>query len=223
VEYIQLGAKSGDKTFSMRHGGAANLEAVLDWVYVNLKRPSNIFVAGVDAGALASPVVAARMARHYPRASVVQLGDGAGAYGGDSIPTMMSIWGANDYLKHDPTYRSLDSADFTFQRLYVAASKSSPRIRFAEVNAAEDATQLAFVASLGVKASSLAKPLGANLTELRDHTSWFRSYTMPGKGHTILRSNALYTTKVDGTAFVDWLAALINGESVETVGAKLVR
>jgi len=69
VEYIQLGAKSGDKTFSMRHGGAANLEAVLDWVYVNLKRPSNIFVAGVDAGALASPVVAARMARHYPRAA----------------------------------------------------------------------------------------------------------------------------------------------------------
>ena len=50
----------------------------------------------------------------------------------------------------------------------------------------------------------------------------FRSYTAPGRVHTILRSNALYTTTVDGVAFKDWLTALVNGEEVEDVGEKLL-
>ncbi len=148
VEYIQPGQKSDGKTFKFRHGGAANIEAVMDWVYVNLKRPSTVLVAGSDAGAIASPVIAARMARHYPRARIVQLGDGAGAYRSDSIPGMMAIWGATDYLQHDPSFRSLDSSSATFQQLYLMAARSPSRIHFAQVNYVDDPVQVAFLGSL---------------------------------------------------------------------------
>lgn len=222
VEYVRPGVKRDANSFHIRHSGAVNLEAVMDWVFVNLQRPSTVFVAGSDAGAVASPMVAARMARHYPRARVVQLGDGAGAYRGDSIPVIMGLWGAKDYLRQDPTYRSVDSSQLTFQRLYTAASQSAPRIRFAEINYVDDASQLATLSQLGAKSASLARPLARNLAELREQTSWFRSYTMPGKGHTILRSNAIYTAKVEGTAFVTWLSALVNGDAVQDVGEKLL-
>ena len=222
VEYVEPGAKDDAKTFHIRHGGAANLEAVLDWVFVNLKRPTTILVAGSDAGAVASPVVAARVARHYPRARVVQLGDGAGSYRSDSIPAMMGIWGATDYLLHDPTYRSLDSADLDFQHLYLAAARAFPRIQFAQVNQVDDATQLAFLATLGSRETSLAKPLRQDFDELRTDVSSFATYTAPGKGHALLRSNSIYTLKVDGKPFIDWLEALVNDDPVSDVGDKLL-
>src|SRR4051812_16937283 len=154
TEYARPGGKGDASSFKIRHAGAVNLEAVMVWVYVNLKRPSTVFVAGVDAGAVASPVVAAKMARHYRNARVIQLGDGAGSYRGDTIPVMMSIWGATDYLKQDPTYKSLDSAQLTFQRLYTMAARANPRVHFAQVNHVDDAVQEAFLGTLGIKASA---------------------------------------------------------------------
>jgi hypothetical protein len=222
TEYARPGGRGDASSFKIRHGGAVNLEAVMDWVYVNLKRPSTIFVAGVDAGAIASPVVAAKMARHYRNARVVQLGDGAGSFRGDTIPVMMSIWGATDYLKQDPTYRSLDSAQATFQRLYTIAGRANPRMRFAQVNHVDDAVQEVMLGTLGVKAAAMTRTLATNLSELGAQTSWFRSYTAPGKTHTILRSNAMYNLKVDGTPFVSWLDALVNGEPLQDVGEKLL-
>src|SRR5258708_21948286 len=79
IDYVRSRAKADDKPLTIRHGGAANLEAVLDWVYVNFRSPRVAFVTGADAGAVASPVVAERMARRYPPARAAQLGHGAGA------------------------------------------------------------------------------------------------------------------------------------------------
>jgi hypothetical protein len=224
---VHLGTRTvdyekGQKDFEVRHQGAVNLEAVLDWVYSNVRSPSVVFVAGASAGAVASPVVAAKVARRYSRARVVQLGDGAGGYRTPAVPGLLAGWGATDYLQRDPAYRSLDSADFTFERIYLAASRSAPRVHFAQYNTVEDATQLYFLSLLGVKNPSLSKSLAADLTQISNGTGWFRSYTAPGKTHTILRSNAMYTTKVDGVLFNDWLTQLVEGESVEDVGESLV-
>jgi hypothetical protein len=226
---VHLGTRTVDyekgaaRTFAVRHEGAANLEAVLDWVYSNVRNPRMVFVTGVSAGAIPSPVVAAKVARHYPRARVVQLGDAAGGYQSPAVPALLAGWGATDYLQRDPAYRNLDSADFSFERLYLAASRSAPRVHFAQFNAAEDVTQLYFLALLGIRNQPLSKLLGADLAQISNGTSWFHSYTAPGKTHTILRSNAMYTTKVDGVLFNDWLTQLLDGESVEDVGESLVK
>ena len=211
----------GDKTLSVRHGGGANVEAVLDWVYTNIHNPRTVFVAGVSAGAVASPVVAERVARHYPRSRIVQLGDGAGGYHSDAIPGILAGWGATDYLADDPAFRSLDSASFTFERLYTAAARVAPRVHFAQFNTAEDATQLSFLAMLGIRNKPLGGFIATDLEEIRGAVPSFRSYTAPGKAHTILRSNAVYSTVVDGVAFKDWLTALVNGDDVDNVGDRL--
>ena len=219
VDYEVTGS---EKTISVRHGGGANLEAVLDWVYANIRDPHTLFVTGVSAGAIPSPVVAEKVARHYPRARVVQLGDGAGGYHADMVPALMDGWGASEYLADDPAFRSLDSASFTFERLYTAAARVAPRVHYAQVNTADDATQLYFLALLGVRGKPLTTLLATDLEEIRSAVPSFRSYTAPGKAHTLLRSNAVYTTTVDGVAFKDWLTALVNGDPVEDVGGKLL-
>ena len=213
---------NGKRTFLVRHGGAANLEAVLDWVYTNVRNPATVFVAGISAGAVASPVVAEKVARHYPRARIVQLGDAAGGYHADGVPSVLAGWGATDYLHEDPAFRSVDSAGFTFERLYLAAARTAPRVHYAQVNAANDATQAYFLGLLGVKSVPVPKLLAIDLAELRDGVPWFRTYTMPGKVHTILRSNAMYTVKVDNVLFRDWLQALADDEAVEDVGETLL-
>jgi hypothetical protein len=222
VDY-EKDVKGNSKNFAVRHEGAANLEAVLDWVYANIKSPRIVFVTGVSAGAIPSPVVAAKVARHYSRARVIQLGDGAGGYHAPAIPALLAGWGATDYLQRDPAFRSLDSADFTFERLYLAASRAAPRVHFAQYNSADDATQLYFLSLLGIKGQPLRKLLFTDLAQVRNGTNWFHTYTAPGAAHTILRSNALYTLKVDGVLFSDWLASLVNGESVEDIGNSLLK
>lgn len=219
---VDYDVKGSEKTISVRHGGGANLEAVLDWVYANIHNPRTMFVTGVSAGAIPSPVVAEKVARHYPRARVVQLGDAAGGYHADMVPALMAGWGASEYLADDPAFRALDSASFTFERLYTGAARVAPRVRYAQVNTTEDATQLYFLTLLGVRGTPLTTLLATNLDEIRSAVPSFRSYTAPGKAHTLLRSNAVYTTTVDGVAFKDWLTALVNGDPVEDVGEKLL-
>jgi hypothetical protein len=215
-------SSGGLREFAVRHEGAANTEAVLDWVYANVKNPRVVFVAGSSAGAIPSPVVAAKVARHYPRARVVQLGDGAGGYHTKAVTPVLAAWGATDYLHRDNAFRSLDSADVNFETLYTRSGRAAPKVRFAQFNTTEDATQLYFLSLLGVKGTPLPKLLATDLNEVREGTPWFRSYVAPGKVHTILRSNAVYSTKVDGVEFRNWLAALINGDPVENVGTKLL-
>ena len=214
------GAKS--RTFAIRHGGAANLEAVLDYFYRNVRAPGTIFVAGSNTGAVASPVVAARMARHYPRARVVQLGEGAGAYSAVDEPDMFSSWGAIDYLHTDPAFREVDSADFSFVKLYTIAGSSAKNLHFAQLNSVEDPSQLAFLTMAGVKGTSVRKELATNVDSLRAGLPWFRFYAVPGKAASILRTNLLYSTTVEGTPLTDWISKLADGDDVDDVGSALL-
>ena len=210
------------REFAIRHGGAANLEAVLDYFYKNVRGPGTIFVAGSNTGAVASPVVAARMARHYPRARVVQLGEGAGAYDAESAPEIFSAWGAIDYLHTDPAYREVDSADFSFRKLYTAAGKSARGLHFAQLNSVEDPSQLAFLNMAGIKGTSVRRQLAMNVDSLRAGLPWFRFYAVPGKASAILRTNLLYSTTVEGTPLTDWITKLADGEDVDDVGSALL-
>lgn len=220
VDYETRGPAS--REFSVRHRGAENVDAVLDWVYTNVRSPRIVFVAGSSTGAVVTPVIAAQIARHYPRARVVQLGDAAGAIRSDSVPHVFAHWGAMEHLWSDAAFRNVDSSAFSYRRLYLSAARSAPRVRYAQYNAADDATQLALLAQMGAKATSIAGLLALTLEQIHDGTPWFRSYTAPGRTHAILRSNALYTTTVGGVKLSDWIGSLVNGDPVDEVGASLL-
>ncbi|MDB4908371.1 MAG: hypothetical protein JWO05_3155 [Gemmatimonadetes bacterium] len=215
-------APGGVRRFAVRHQGAANLEFALSWVQSNIRNPTVIVVTGSSAGAIPSPVLAERLALANRRARVVQLGDGAGAYHTPGTPRLMSQWGATDYLRRDPVYRDLDSASFYFEALYTRAAHAAPRVTFAQYNAVDDATQGFFLSLLGIRGIPLSHFLTLGLDELHAAIPSFRAYTAPGRVHTILRSNAVYTTTVDGVAFVDWLSALVEGRAISDVGASLL-
>ena len=62
-----------------------------------------------------------------------------------------------------------------------------------------------------------------NLEDIGGRVPWFRSYTAPGRTHTILRSNSFYTLTVSGVAFKDWLTGMLDGDPVEDVGSNLLQ
>jgi hypothetical protein len=212
----------GVREFSVRHGGGANLEAVLDWVFVNIRNPQAVFVAGADAGAIASPVVAEKIARRYARARVTEFGEGAGSIRAPLFAESMWRWGATEYIQKEPGFRSLDSADVTFAKLHAVASRAVPRIQFAQFNSIDDAAQSSFLLALGVKAPSLPKLLSENLDEIRDGTRSFHSFVATGRVHSVLRTPAMYTLSVENVKFIDWFTDLVEGNPVGDVGMKLL-
>ena len=68
----------GMRQFLIKHRGQVNAMRALQWIYANVPAPRDIFVTGTSAGGFATPFYASVLARHYPRARVVGLGDAAG-------------------------------------------------------------------------------------------------------------------------------------------------
>ena len=207
--------------FQVIHSGRANARWALAWVYAHFANPSLVFVTGSSAGAIPTPLYASLVARHYPRARVVQLGDAAGGYRAPVIPEILALWGATGALKPDPAYRGVDSATLTFETLYQVAARTTPRVSFAQFNSAEDNVQLSFLRMLGVRDVPLARLLAANHADIR-RTHPLRTYTAPGHMHTVLLRPQFYTLAVDGIAIRDWVAGLLEGKSLSDVGQSLL-
>ncbi|MEO8450328.1 MAG: pectin acetylesterase-family hydrolase, partial [Gemmatimonadota bacterium] len=84
------------------HRGAANVRDALAWVKKQLPGLTRIVVAGGSAGAIPTPVYAARLAGMYPTAAVTGIGDGAGGYRSPAIAGILVRWGVKDGLADLP-------------------------------------------------------------------------------------------------------------------------
>lgn len=223
VEYaIPDSAGAPERTFRIRHQGAANARSVLDWVFAHIAEPDLIFVTGSSGGAIATSLFASRLAGHYPRARIVQLGDAAGGYRAPAIPGLLAHWGAINELRRDAAYRSIDSAKMTFEAFYIVVAATTPRVTFSQYNSAADAAQLRFLRMVGVRRVPLQQLLSSNLAEIRNANPRFRAYTGPGQEHAILVRPAFYSLAVDGITFRDWVAGLLTGAEIQDVGQSLL-
>jgi hypothetical protein len=222
VSYTTTDTTATRHQFEIRHRGRANADQAVAWVYAHYLAPQLVFVAGSSAGAIPSPLYAAQVAQHYPRARVVQLGDGAGGYRAPAIPGILAQWGATTALRQDTAYRAVDSATLTFETLYEVAARITPRVSFAQYNSAADNVQLTFLAMLGVHDVRFADLLAANFADIRQTNRVLRTYTAPGAMHTILRRPEFYSLSVDGVAIRDWVADLLDGTRMADVGQSLL-
>jgi hypothetical protein len=213
-------ARDSARKFVVRHNGAANAAAALDWIYAHVPSPQTIFVTGESAGSVPTPVYAAVVSKHYPRARVVQLGDGSGAYLNASGVT--TSWLGLPALRALDVLPRLDSATLTYPGLYRLAAQSSSRIAFAEINSADDTTQAFFLHATDASSPPVRVLLARNYAELKGAVPAFRSYTMPGPLHTIIERREFYTTTVDGVSLRDWVDALLNGAPSRDVGLSLL-
>jgi Pectinacetylesterase len=224
---VHLGVRTGrfetadGKRVDIQYRGLANAQGVMDWVAAHHPELQSIFVTGGSAGAIPSPVFASQMARRYPAARVVQLGDGAGGYRTARIAGLFAQWGAVSALKNDPLYRDLDPATANFEDLYLRAA-ATPNLRLAQLNSAEDQIQVFFLGQLGHKVTTLAPLLSGNLQQLRAANPELRTYTMPGVVHTLLRRPDFYTANVGGVALTQWLDDLLQGRAAQNVGDELL-
>src|ERR1051325_3978667 len=201
VSYTSTDTTGAAHEIQVRHQGRANAD---------------------QAGAIASPFYASQVARHYPKARIVQLGDGAGGYRAPPIPGILALWAATTLLRGDSVYRGVDSASLTFETIYEVSARTTPRVTFAQYNSAEDGVQLSFLALLGVHGVRLAGLLAANLADIRQVNPALRTYTSPGPMHTILRRPEFYSLTVDGVPVRDWVADLLDGKHVSDVGQSLL-
>ena len=223
VSYPSADTAAPPHQFEVRHRGRANADQAVQWVYAHYPAPQLVFIAGSSAGAVPSPFYASQVARHYPRARIVQLGDGAGGYRARPIPGILALWGATALLRSDSAYRGVDSAALTFETIYEVSARITPQVTFAQYNSAEDAVQLSFLALLGVHGVKLAGLLAANFADIRRVNPALHTYTAPGAMHTILRRAEFYSLQVDGVAVRDWVAELLEGKRVTDVGQSLLR
>lgn len=204
---------SGQEEFTLRHRGRANVRAVLDWVYGNVKAPERVFVAGGSAGAIAAPWYAVEIAEQYPDARIAVLGDGAGGYRDPGVAPLMEHWG---FFDDAPVWVSDGGTPGTFEEIWRRASIAAPAATMAQYDNAYDAVQEMFLKLLGTEAR-LHKLVEANRNDLAATIPGFRSYVAGGTPHTLIRFDRLYTYEVEGVKATDWLRALAEGEEVASV------
>lgn len=207
-------AKPDGSEITIHHRGHVNAHAALAWMKEHLGDAKQVLVAGSSAGAIAAPVYAGVVSKAYPDATVHQLGDGAGGYSSPQIGGLLVGWGTLDFL---PAWaRNADGSVVSFNDFYIGAATQFPSVSFAQYDAAHDSVQIGFQRALQ-GGTALHEQMIANRTALSEAIPGFASFTAGGDEHTILRAPYLYSYSANGTSFVDWLSALVSGDSLDTV------
>ncbi|MFT5897043.1 MAG: glyoxylase-like metal-dependent hydrolase (beta-lactamase superfamily II) [bacterium] len=211
----------GQQPLTIRHRGRANMAAVLDWTFKNVRSPADVFVTGSSAGSIPSPFYASLIADRYPTAEVIQLGDGSGGYRRlNNESRQHEHWGTFDFITQEKGFEKLDSATFNYEKLYIAAAQAHPEIQFSEYDAAEDAVQKRFLALSGAKDVKLFDALKANHADIKAEAAKFNTFIAGGESHTILLRPQFYNYAADGVAIRDWVSDLAKAEDITDVSCK---
>ena len=207
-------------TFDIHHNGGANADAALKWIYEHVAAPQTILVAGESAGSVPTPFYAAILAEHYVNARIVQVGDASNAY--DGVGSRAASWRIFSRLRGANAFRDMDTTRFNYLSLFQLAARSSPRITFAVVNSVQDSSQAFYLRTMDRNSPGVPAMLARHDRELSDSIPRFHSYTYPGWTHTIIGRPEFYTMTVDGVRLRDWIAGLIDGSDVPSVGRELL-
>jgi hypothetical protein len=189
------------EAFEIRHRGGDNFRVVLDWAQRNMAAPQQVLVAGSSAGAYGAVAHYVRVRSAFPHASAIMLGD---AGQGVTTPAFTALrserWG------YTPV-RALRSDADSVTRL----AALYPDDRFAQFTTANDRTQSAFYALMGVDNACQAwnEKMTRDLSARRGAAN-FSSYVAAGDAHTILRAPGFFAETSGGERFLDWFTALLD-------------
>ncbi len=209
----------GNSTFTVMHRGAVNMQAVLDWMKVNVKDPSEIVAMGASSGAYGSIMWAPHLAREYPGAKVTQIADsGAGVYFGDLLPKVVPEWNVAASFKD--IFPGVDPSKLTsIPDLYALVHSAYPDIQLSEYEPEFDENQTYWSGVTGLPDDPYAwsKGMRGNLYSIVTRVPDFRLYVAPGWRHNILARPQAYTMRSGGVAFIDWVNGLLarNAQSVD--------
>ncbi|HUP20220.1 MAG TPA: pectin acetylesterase-family hydrolase [Gemmatimonadota bacterium] len=213
-----LETESGEtRHFTINHRGQTNTMAVMDWIRANFEAPREIFVAGSSAGSVGTPFYANLLAQHYPAARVVGLGDDTGSFGSDAgSGADPGQWGVPEVLRRHSGWEAFEGAAGVDQ-LYTHAAHTAPNLRLYQFDHAHDATQRFYLELADAEDPDVLGQIRANRRIIREQVPEFRSFTVGGFQHTVLRDDRFYLYRSNGHRLRDWVAAIVAGEPVASV------
>ncbi|HYD87975.1 MAG TPA: pectin acetylesterase-family hydrolase [Vitreimonas sp.] len=197
--------------FKIEHRGADNFRIVLEWVRQNFAAPDQILVAGSSAGAYGAATHFARIREAFPGGRALMLGDaGQGVTTRDFLNVRNASWG---YQLPQNVFGA-DGAITADEDIVGLLATHYPQDRFAQYTTAQDITQTAFYALMGVPQAcrTWSAKMTGDLTR-RQQAPNFRSYLASGQTHTILRSPLFYSQRSGGMPFAEWLAAALQSDA----------
>ena len=198
------------KPFTIEHRGWDNMQVIMHWMQANVPPPGRLLVSGSSAGAYGAATHFTALHQLYPNASAVYLGDSGQ---GVTPPEFEKARDASWNYQLPVSVFGPDAGATPDTEVVGRLAAFFPKDRFAQFTTIHDRTQTAFYAQMTqtYDCDAWTKKMTSQLTS-RQSAPNFRSYVAQGDTHTILRSPLFYTEASGGTAFVDWLSALLNGE-----------
>jgi hypothetical protein len=203
----------------VQHKGYLNASAALAEMTTRFPDAAQLVVTGESAGSVPSPLYAGLAADAYPDARITVLADGSGAY--PDIPGINNVigtyWGTMNAVPDWPENADVTVETWSLPGLFVRAAAHAPRIVFARHDFAFDQTQIFFAGLAGIPADELVTLIDQNETQIEADGSSLWSFISPGDEHTILHRTDFYTHEVNGVLLVDWVTALVAGDTVDDV------
>ena len=220
--YVLQGNDQTSQEFTIRHRGQVNAISALEWIQQNMPGLSEIFVSGISAGGIAVPFYANLLARAYPNARVVGLGDGAGGFSSrlDGLhldpEDNPGRWGLPYEVRRHPGWEDFPEQS-GIQDLHILGTRDIPNLHLYQVDHANDANQLWRFRQVGYPAADLPDILRSHRSGIQAKVPAFRVFILGGYEHGILTRNEFYRVSVGNIALRDWTAAIAAGEKVPDV------
>ena len=210
--------------FTIRHRGAINAKAVLNWVKEHFSTPNRVLVTGCSAGAYGSIYWTPEVVKNYPQARVVQFADsGEGVvtdnFFQDSFPQWNPTLHAPNWVPGlDP--RSNDWQSLTLVDLYQRIGHYLPGVRLGEFSSAYDGIQTFFFEIMGGDPEVWAPGMRHHLKNVSDDLGeQYRYYVSQGEEHCILPYERFYTTTSgpQQQRFSTWFESFVEEKEISNI------
>jgi hypothetical protein len=200
----------------IQHKGNVDASAALQHLAETFPGATQLVVAGESAGAAPDPLFAGLAADLLPAARITVLADGAGAY--PDVPAVNALigglWSTQNAVPDWPETQGMTAEQWSLPGLFVKAHEHAPAITFARHDYAFDQTQTFFGSLAGFDADNLIQLIDQNEAEIEKGGVDLLSYISPGTNHTVIGSPAFYTETQNGMSLLDWVTALVAGDTV---------
>lgn len=216
---------------TLRHKGAVNAKAVLDWVYANVPSPDAVLSTGCSAGSSGAIMWGAHAMEHYPQARHVVLGDsGAGIIPPGFLANTLATWNGTASF---PSWIPGFDADQVkgMADVFALIGKAYPKSQLSQVDNMKDRVQSKFyglmVGDVNIPTSTWARLMVQGKNDIAARTPNFDAYLVDIDGaadfdtHCIINKDEFFTLdEFDGARDVkiaDWLRDMLAGKPVSDV------
>jgi hypothetical protein len=212
-------------SWTIRHRGFVNFQAVLKWMKDNIESPHKIFVTGSSAGSYGAIFNFPYIQEAYPNSMASVLGDaGNGVVTVDFQNNYINNWGIQPNLAAWIPGLDKPFSELGIDGIYKSIALYYPHRKVAQYTTAWDWNQTFFYyvmqnisdpESWEEEWPSVWYDWDAQMLEFAYSAAEvpnYRYYIAAGDTHTIMMSPLFYTEDSAGISFLDWVSAMVGNQ-----------